>query len=79
VRDNGIGIAPEDLERIFKNSPRSIIRRRARPAAQGWAYPSAGVGGTARRQIVAESTGRSGLEGGSTFVIEIPVETSYVS
>ena len=67
VRDNGIGIAPEYYERIFK------MFERLHTASE---YPGTGVGLAIVQRAVARMDGKLGLEStvgkGSTFWIELP-------
>jgi signal transduction histidine kinase len=67
VRDQGIGIAPEDVERIFQRYEQAIASR---------AYGGLGLGLYIVRQIVEAHGGRilveSQLGAGSTFTVELP-------
>jgi signal transduction histidine kinase/putative methionine-R-sulfoxide reductase with GAF domain len=79
VRDWGLGIAPENLNRIFEEFSQidNSTTRKAGGSGLGLAISRALVelhGG----KLWAESTGQSGPEGGSTFIIEMPVETTYI-
>ena len=68
VRDHGIGIAPEDLERIFERFERgsNVVGR----------IPGTGIGLAGARQIVEQHGGtlsvRSVLGEGSVFTIALP-------
>jgi PAS domain S-box-containing protein len=66
VRDNGIGIAPDDVERIFDRF------RRSEPAR----YGGLGLGLFITRQIINAHRGAIRVESrrnlGSTFVVELP-------
>jgi len=66
VRDNGVGIDPADLERVFD------VFRRLDPRVTG-----TGVGLALARRIVEMHGGRiwaesEGKGSGSTFVVELP-------
>lgn len=69
IRDHGIGIAPQDLERIFERFERAVSARR---------YGGLGLGLYIVRQIVEAHGGRvraeSVPEAGSTFTVELPLE-----
>jgi signal transduction histidine kinase len=68
VEDNGIGIAPEYHERIFR------IFERLNPAGD---FPGTGIGLAIVRRAMERMGGRSGVESefgrGSTFWIELPL------
>ena len=74
VRDTGVGIAPEDLPRIF--SP--FVQLENRTASAGSDLPTRGVGlGLAICRDLARAMGgdvtvESTLGAGSTFIIELP-------
>lgn len=69
VRDRGIGVAPEDAERIFQ---------RYEQAVSGSAYGGMGLGLYIVRQIVEAHGGTIRLESepgsGSTFTVDLPFE-----
>ena len=69
VRDEGIGIAPEDLERIFDRYERAVSSRH---------YGGLGLGLFIAHQIVTAHGGRIRVESapgqGSTFIVELPRE-----
>jgi len=75
VRDRGIGIAPEDHERIFEQFERT---ESSRQHAAGL-----GLGLYITRKIVDLHAGRIALESapgqGSTFVVELPLHTGAPS
>jgi len=79
VRDYGLGIAPENLERVFDEFSQidNSTTRKAGGSGLGLAI-SRGLVKLHGGQLWAESTGQSGPEGGSTFIIEMPVETTYI-
>ena len=70
VQDNGIGIAPEHCERIFR------IFERLHPIG---AYPGTGVGLAIVRKAIERLGGRSGVDSergkGSTFWFELKSHT----
>jgi two-component system, sensor histidine kinase and response regulator len=74
VRDRGIGIAPEQVERIFGQFERAVSARH---------YGGMGLGLFIVRQIVEAHGGEirvdSEPDAGSTFTVELPVEQSAVS
>jgi signal transduction histidine kinase len=67
VRDNGIGIAPEHQQRIFK------VFERLHGAES---YPGTGIGLAIVKRAMERMNGRYGLESkvgvGSTFWVELP-------
>ena len=67
VRDQGIGIAPEDLERVFERFERAVSARN---------YGGLGLGLYLSREIIhahgGELTVRSVPAGGSTFRVTLP-------
>jgi PAS domain S-box-containing protein len=70
VRDHGIGIAHEDLDRVFHRFERT---------AQAATYAGLGMGLYIARQIVEAHGGKIHVESepnlGSTFVADLPLET----
>jgi signal transduction histidine kinase/HAMP domain-containing protein len=70
VADTGIGLAPEDLERVFER----FYRVRRRDTAQ---VPGAGLGLTLVRAIVGRHAGKVWVESelgrGSTFYVALPL------
>ena len=72
VQDTGVGLAPEDLDRVFQRFYR-VDKSRSRTAGGG-----SGVGLTIARHIVEAHDGRlwaesAGLGHGSTFILELPL------
>ncbi len=72
VQDTGIGLAPEDLTRVFQRFYR-VDKSRSRTGGGG-----SGVGLTIARHIVEAHAGRlwaesPGLGQGSTFILELPL------
>jgi PAS domain S-box-containing protein len=69
VRDHGIGIHPEDIERVFLRYERAVSSR---------AYGGLGLGLYIARQIVEAHGGTIRVESqpgaGSTFFVELPLE-----
>ena len=69
VRDNGIGIAPSDQERIFNRFERAVSVKQ---------YGGLGLGLYITHQIVTALSGQirvhSELEKGSTFTVELPLK-----
>jgi signal transduction histidine kinase len=68
VRDNGIGIAPEDRDRAFALFQRLVTRER---------YEGTGIGLAACKKIVANHGGQIWIEAnparqGSCFVFSLP-------
>jgi signal transduction histidine kinase/putative methionine-R-sulfoxide reductase with GAF domain len=80
VRDNGIGIAPGNLGKIFDEFSQldKSTTRKAGGSGLGLAI-SRGLVELHGGKLWAESNGQSGPEGGSTFYIELPVETTYIN
>ncbi|NIA15832.1 MAG: hypothetical protein GWP08_17350, partial [Nitrospiraceae bacterium] len=74
VEDNGIGIAPADQERLF----REFVRVRRHDSAVG-DVPGSGLGLSIVKRIVAAHGGRVGVKSvvdeGSLFFIELPAIT----
>lgn len=72
VRDNGIGIDPEDHERIFKRFERAVSTTN---------YGGMGLGLYISKQIVEMHGGTLRVESrkgeGATFVVELPRERSF--
>jgi signal transduction histidine kinase len=68
VRDQGIGIAPEDRERIFAQFERAVSDRH---------YGGLGLGLFIVRQIVTAHGGTIRVESeagkGSSFIVELPL------
>ena len=71
VRDNGIGIAPENQERIFQRFERAVSASE---------ISGLGLGLYISKQIVEMHGGKIGVESefgkGSTFTVELPVEAT---
>lgn len=69
VRDHGIGVAPEDAERIFQRYEQAVSAR---------AYGGMGLGLYIVRQIVEAHGGTIRVESepgsGSTFTVDLPIE-----
>jgi PAS domain S-box-containing protein len=69
VRDHGIGIAPEDIERVFQRFERAVPGRR---------YAGLGLGLYIVRQIVEAHGGQISVQSqpgaGSAFTVELPLE-----
>jgi signal transduction histidine kinase len=78
VQDNGIGIAPEDQERLFDEFVR--IRRAGTPLAN---VPGDGLGLSIVRHVVQAHGGRTGVESeldrGSTFYVLLPTASTSAS
>lgn len=74
VRDHGIGIAPQALERIFERFERAVSSRR---------YGGLGLGLFLSRQIAESHGGTIHVESrpgqGSTFVLQLPLGTQPVA
>jgi signal transduction histidine kinase len=72
VEDHGVGIAPEELKRIFEQFYRA-------PSPENQSVPGAGLGLTLVEHIARAHGGDVGVRStpgeGSTFSIRIPVET----
>jgi len=72
VEDNGIGIAPEHHERIFR------VFERLHPATN---YPGTGIGLAIVRKAMERMGGRVGVESelgrGSRFWIELPAGATF--
>ena len=77
VTDTGVGISPEDQERIFEEFQQS----RAAPSSVN--AEGTGLGLTLARRFVELHGGRIWVESelgkGSTFAFELPVEQSALS
>jgi two-component system sensor histidine kinase SenX3 len=75
VKDDGIGIAPEEQERIFEK-----FQRAADPEVQN--ETGTGIGLTTAREIVRRHGGDIELMSvkgeGSTFVVKIPIASASV-
>jgi signal transduction histidine kinase len=73
VRDFGIGIAPEDRQRIFERFERAVSRR---------GFGGLGLGLYVARQIVQAHGGAIRVESeigkGSAFIVELPLSTPAV-
>ena len=71
IEDNGIGIAPDDQERIFRLFERGYVQRK---------YPGTGIGLAIVRKAVERMGGRIGVEStlgvGSRFWVELPESKS---
>ncbi len=71
VRDEGAGIAPVDLERVFERF------YRAAPSPQGGSGGGSGLGLAIARWIVEQQDGTitagAGASGGATFVVTLPL------
>jgi signal transduction histidine kinase len=69
VRDHGIGIADDDLQRIFGRFERAVSK---------WHHGGLGLGLFVARQIVEAHSGTIKVETrrgkGSTFIVELPYE-----
>ena len=71
IEDNGIGIAPDDQERIFRLFERGYVQHK---------YPGTGIGLSIVRKAVERMGGRVGVEStpgiGSRFWVELPKSES---
>ena len=71
VADSGIGIAPQDQERLFRDFVRIPSRDAQAPRVKG-----SGLGLSIVKRIVVAHGGRAGVESdtgqGSTFFLELP-------
>jgi len=76
VADNGYGIAPEDLKRIFEKFYRV-------PRVESADEPGTGLGLAFVREIMDSHGGYAAVESeigiGSTFTLRLPVESKDVS
>ncbi|MNL59398.1 Alkaline phosphatase synthesis sensor protein PhoR [compost metagenome] len=70
VQDNGIGIPPEELTRIFEEYRQVALKGRAR-------HPGAGLGLSIAKQLIEGLGGRitvqSRLGQGATFSVSLPL------
>jgi signal transduction histidine kinase len=78
VKDDGVGIAPEDQDRLFGEFVRLGPRDETMPPAEG-----SGLGLTIVKRVAELHGGRCGLRSrpgeGSTFFLELPADVSRAS
>ena len=78
VHDTGVGIPANHLETIFQEFHQVDSSTTRKAGGTGLGLPiSCHLIELHNGRLWAESDGRSGLEGGSTFLVELPIQSDY--